>query len=196
MVACTLQPRPHPRWEKTLRKRILFKCSVALKRYNKHMGAVDGFNKKLAATLMAMGRCKQRFQRAIFLGWLLPAIGVVNIRIAFNEVVKRVWGAEHLNKLTRARGVHVLGFDKWFQQYLGEYVMRRGVEMASHVAGGEPHFMPMMGRQTHWELPLQLPVTEGHRVDHGEPINIMERRRAIVVKRDAKGNAKKYLGGS
>jgi hypothetical protein len=29
--------------------------SVALKRYNEYMGAVDGFNKELAATLMQMG---------------------------------------------------------------------------------------------------------------------------------------------
>ena len=71
------------RWEKAVRDRIWLKCSTALKRYNKYMGAVDAFNKRLAATLMAMGRCKQRFQRSIFLGWLLPAVGVVNVQIAF-----------------------------------------------------------------------------------------------------------------
>eukprot|EP00966_Prymnesium_polylepis_P227335 5260589-Prymnesium_polylepis.1 len=52
------------------------------------MGAVDEFNKQLAATNMQMGRCKQRFQRFLFLGWLLPAIGVVNTRIAFCELLK------------------------------------------------------------------------------------------------------------
>ena len=51
-------------------------ASVAIKRYNLMMGAVDEFNKMLAASRMHMGRCKQRWQRACFLSWLLPAVGL------------------------------------------------------------------------------------------------------------------------
>lgn len=59
-----------------------------MKKYNKLMGAVDAFNKMLAATKMQMGRCKQRFHRALFLSWLLPGIGVVNVRTAFKELIR------------------------------------------------------------------------------------------------------------
>ena len=186
------------RWVKRLGKRMHFKCSIALKRYNKHMGATDAFNKRLAATLMQMGRCKQRFQRAIFLGWLLPAVGVVNVNIAVSEILKRIWGPAHLTKLQGARGVHVLGFDKWFQQHLGEFVMRRGVEMATKAAQAngrtQPHFMPSKGR-LHWELPLILPAPDRSIEDHGEPINVYKNRRAIIVARDGGGKATAWLGG-
>ena len=56
------------------------------------MGAVDAFNRELAATHMQLGRCKQRWQRACFLSWLLPSVGLVNVRTAFCEIVKLVWG--------------------------------------------------------------------------------------------------------
>ena len=148
--------------------------------------------------MMQMGRCKQRFQRAIFLGWLLPAVGVVNVNIAVSEILKRIWGPAHLTKLQGARGVHVLGFDKWFQQHLGEFVMRRGVEMATKAAQAngrtQPHFMPSKGR-LHWELPLILPAPDRSIEDHGEPINVYKNRRAIIVARDGGGKATAWLGG-
>eukprot|EP00966_Prymnesium_polylepis_P003459 79624-Prymnesium_polylepis.1 len=74
------------------------------------MGAVDQFNKELAKTHMQMGRCKQRFHRSLFLGWLLPAVGVVNVRTAFCEIVKEKWGAAALKKLKTARGVGTTKF--------------------------------------------------------------------------------------
>jgi len=116
-------------------------------------------------------------------------------RLPLNEIVKRIWGAEHLKQLTAARGVHVLGYDKWFQQHLGEFVMRRGVEMAKAASpSGEPYFMPTKGR-FHWELPLILPAPSGFVPDHGKPINILKRRRGIIVERDAKGVGMRWLGG-
>ena len=61
-------------------------CSSQLLRYCKMLGGVDRFNKMLVATRMGVGKCKQRYQRALFLGWLLPAMGVINVRIAFNHI--------------------------------------------------------------------------------------------------------------
>ena len=106
------------------------------------MGAVDHFNKEIAKTHMQMGRCKQRFHRSLFLGWLLPAIGVFNVRTAFCEIVKRTWGDAALNGLKRARGVGTTTFAKWFQLRLGELLVETGVNQATLANGGEePHFM-------------------------------------------------------
>ena len=63
------------RWTSALRGRVELSCSQQLLRYTKMLGGVDRFNKMLVATRMGMGKCKQRFQRALFLGWLLPATG-------------------------------------------------------------------------------------------------------------------------
>ena len=49
---------------------------------------------------MAMGRCKQRYHRALFLGWLLPAIGVLNVMLIFIAIwlaSRRACGAEEVN---------------------------------------------------------------------------------------------------
>ena len=51
-----------------------------------------------AATNMAMGRCKQRYHRALFLAWLLPAIGVINVMIVFLAL----WPADELAKLKKS----------------------------------------------------------------------------------------------
>ena len=102
------------RWTETARDRLPYECSVALKRYCDLMGAVDEFNKQLAATNMQMGRCKQRFQRSLFLGWLLPAIGVVNTRIAFCELLKEAWGDDALKALKDATGNLASGSNHFF----------------------------------------------------------------------------------
>lgn len=77
--------------------------------------------------------------------------------------------------------------------------MRRGVEMATKAAQAndrrQPHFMPTKER-LHWELPLILPAPDGYVVDHGEPVNVRDSRRAIVTKRDPKGKATAWLGVS
>ena len=35
---------------------------------------------------LLVGHCRQRWQCATFMGWLFPAVGLVNVRIAFCEV--------------------------------------------------------------------------------------------------------------
>ena len=66
------------RWSKAARDYVTVPCSATMRKYQKLMGFVDQFNKKLSAAGMSMGCCKQRFHRALALGWLLPAI--VNAR--------------------------------------------------------------------------------------------------------------------
>jgi hypothetical protein len=154
------------RWDKEARARLPVPCGIALKRYNKMMGATDHFNKELAKTHMQMGKCKQRFLRSLFLGWLFPAIGLVNVRTAFKEIVKHVWGEETLAKLQRARGVAGTTFAKWIQLRLGELLIEKGVAQASTATGGEePHFMPSR-REVHWERPRVLPAPNGYYKPH------------------------------
>ena len=93
------------RWTAETRQREDVACSVALRRYNNYMGAIDHFNKLLAATMMSMGRCKQRFHRAMFLSWMLPGVGVLNVRTAFGELIRQQFGSEALDAIMSARGV-------------------------------------------------------------------------------------------
>ena len=90
------------------------------------MGLVDRFNRMLAGTLMAMGRCKQRYHRALFLGWLLPAVGVINVMVVFLAL----WPSDELEELKKSRRCPTLGFNRWFQQQLGEALIEYGVRLA------------------------------------------------------------------
>ena len=62
----------------------------------------------LAGTLMAMGRCKQRYHRALFLGWLLPAVGVLNVMLIFIAI----WPADELAELKKSTNCPTLGFSR------------------------------------------------------------------------------------
>ena len=172
-------------------------ASIAIKRYNLMMGAVDEFNKMLAASRMHMGRCKQRWQRACFLSWLLPAVGLNNVRTAFCEIIRLVWGEGELKGLQKSRGVASTGFATWFQLKLGKLLVVKGINDATRENGGaEPHFLPMR-RATHWERPLVLPAGDGQDVVHrGERVNLLLEPRAIVIAYD-KSTRKpcKWLGG-
>ena len=99
------------RWTKALGARVSLSCSLPLSRYCKMLGGVDRFNKQLVATHMGMGRCQQRYHRTMFLGWLLPAVGVVNVRIVFNAL----WPYAIDGSLQNRRGVKGIGYPKWQQ---------------------------------------------------------------------------------
>lgn len=112
------------------------------------MGAVDRFNRALAGTNMAMGRCKQRYHRALFLGWLLPAVGVLNVMAVFTALVS----SHELDELKKSRRCPSLGFPRWFQQQLGEALIEYSVRLAKEKLGDvdmraelglSPSFMPM-----------------------------------------------------
>ena len=83
--------------------------------------------------------------RAIFLGWLLPAVGVLNVRIAFNHL----WPSAITGALQKEH--EYLGYDKWLQQELGEALIRKYIQQAKELEGtprkrlktnSAPHFMP------------------------------------------------------
>ena len=95
----------------------------------------------------AMGRCKQRYHRALFLGWLLPAVGVINVMIIFLAL----WPKDELEELKKSTRCPSLGFNRWFQQELGEALIAHGVQMAKDELGTaeeraeqglSPSFMP------------------------------------------------------
>ena len=92
------------------------------------MGYVDQFNKRLQATGMSMGRCKQRFHRALALGWLLPAI-VCNVRIVIEWLV----GVDALRRLKRSAGN--VGWPRWFQIQLGKALIEFAIAMAKKELG-------------------------------------------------------------
>jgi hypothetical protein len=135
------------RWTAEAFARLPRSCSATLARYAKMMGCVDRFNRTLALTNMAMGQCKQRFHRALFLGWLLPGVGVINVMIIFIAL----WPADEMAELKKSRRCPTLGFPRWFQQQLGEALIEYGVRMAKQELGEvdvrtelglSPSFMP------------------------------------------------------
>ena len=97
---------------------------------------------------MAMGRCKQRYHRALFLGWLLPTVGVINVMLVFVAL----WPADELEELKKkSKRCSTLGFNRWFQQQLGEALIAHGIQMAKDELGDaeyraehglSPSFMP------------------------------------------------------
>ena len=84
-------------------------------------------------------------RRALFLGWLLPAVGVLNVRIAFNHL----WPSAITGALQKEH--EYLGYDKWLQLELGEALIRKYIQQAKELEGtprkrlktnSAPHFMP------------------------------------------------------
>ena len=141
-----------PRWTHEAFTRLPRNCSATLARYAKMMGGVDRFNRALAGTRMAMGRCKQRYHRALFLGWLLPAVGVLIVMVIFVAL----WPKDELVDLKKSRRClgrcPTLGFNRWFQQQLGEALIEYGTRLAKDQLGDvelraemglSPSFMPM-----------------------------------------------------
>ena len=106
------------RWTAEMGKRVPVAASLALKMYNKSMGYVDRLNRGLAESKMGMGRCKQRFHRQLFTGWMLPAM-VSNIRVAFT----RLWPDDAMKELLKVKHVPTLGFNRWSQLELGRLVV-------------------------------------------------------------------------
>ena len=78
---------------------------------------------------MSMGRCKQRYHRALALCWLLPAVGVCNVRI----VAEHLMSEDELKRLERSAGN--VGWPRWFQIQLGKGLMEFAIEMAKKELG-------------------------------------------------------------
>ena len=206
------------RWTDTVQSKVALPCSRQLSRYCKMLGGVDRFNKQLIATHMGMGRCKQRFQRALFLGWLLPAVGVLNVRIAFNQL----WPEAISGELQREH--KYLGYDKWVQLELGEALIIKYFQKAKDVQGtprgrlrsnSVPHFAPhapgpaprfitlaglpsahpmvnIKQNPTVWRVPLRPPQ---QRPSLSPLCASAMRPQAIMIAKPTKGQKAKYLKG-
>ena len=106
------------------------------------MGFVDQFNKRLAASGMSMGRCKQRYHRALALCWLLPAM-VQNVRTALERLIE----AEMLARLKRTAGN--VGWARWLQIQLGKALCELGVRLAK-MELGTAEYRAEKGEAPHW----------------------------------------------
>ena len=143
------------RWTKEADARQDVSCSLTLKTYQTMMGLVDRFNRKLSDTHMSMGRCKQRYHRALFLGWLLPAVGIINVRIAFEALCP----ADELVKL-KAEAANV-GWDRWFQIWLGEELCKWAEEQAKAELGTAEE-RAEQGLAPHWLSQQKQRPPQGH----------------------------------
>jgi hypothetical protein len=117
----------------------------------------------------------------MFLGWLFPATGLVNVRTAFEEIVLLEWGKKALDQLQGARGVLSTSYPNWFQHHLGNLLVRRGTTRWSEANNGVwPFFAPMRGGYL-IEMPLVLPDPPGYHWDHGEPVNVRKHPKAVPL---------------
>ena len=74
---------PHaPPNQPNLGERAAVDTSLALRVYHRYYNLVDRLNKKIAAMNMGMARCKKRYQRQLYIGWLLPAVAR-NVNVLF-----------------------------------------------------------------------------------------------------------------
>ena len=130
------------RWSKAAREYVNVSCSPTMRMYQKLMGFVDRFNKRLAATGMSMGRCKQRYHRALVLCWLLPAM-VLNIR----TVIEHLIGADDLRLFKRTAGT--VGWPRWLQMQLGKALMEWAIKMEKRMLG-DAEYRAENGLAPHW----------------------------------------------
>lgn len=130
------------RWSKAAGKYITVECSLTMRTYQMGMGFVDRFNKALSATGMAMGRCKQRYHRALALCWLLPAM-FCNVRVAFERLIS----ADALKRLKRSAGN--VGWPRWFQIQLGKALIEFAIKMAKKELGSATR-RATRGLYPHW----------------------------------------------
>ena len=70
------------RWMPARGERAAVDTSLALRVYHRYYNLVDRLNKKIAAMNMGMARCKKRYQRQLYIGWLLPAVAR-NVNVLF-----------------------------------------------------------------------------------------------------------------
>ena len=146
------------RWTKEADARTAVPCSLTLKTYQTLMGLVDRFNRKLADTNMNMGRCKQRYHRALFLGWLLPAVGIGNVRVAFEALCP-----EDQLKNLKEEASSVGSWDRFFQIWLGEELCKWAEEQAKAELGTREE-RASSGLAPHWLSQQKQRPPQGHAV--------------------------------
>jgi len=160
------------RWSRSTRKREVRTCSVGLKRYSLGMGAVDRFNKLLAGTGIRMNRCRIRFQRQLFLSFLLPLV-VVDTMIVWLEMMPRN-DAEQLKKKHNNLG----GFNTWFQNQLGCAMIEHGNKLMADKLGTPRK------RAAENLVPVGVPKKKGRKAKRGvgfeDHAHLAEHKRAYL----------------
>ena len=98
--------------------------------YCQYMAAVDRMDRRIAYANTRMHKCRRRYHRQLFLGWLLPTIGFNNVLIAF----KAFMDPDELAELRR-RAESRTGFLTLLQYKLGVGLIRVGLARARKQLG-------------------------------------------------------------
>jgi len=148
------------RWSKTSKAYILIACSRMAKLYQKHMPHVDRYNDRHQSTNISMGYCRQRYHRALFIGFHLAML-------VCNTVTIVCWliPAAVLGKLKR-RAKNVGGILRFSQMLLAESLCDLGVWLAKQELGDAdqrarsnlaPHWMSRQQQRRARPLPGLFP---------------------------------------
>ena len=143
------------RWSKSAKDHIIIGCSATLHFYQRSMGYVDRFNKRLVRAGTALGRCMQRYHRGLFAAFNL-GVAVLNTSTILQHLVT----AEELASLKKRAGK--IRLDRWLQIQLAEGLMDLGVHLAKEELGTAehraqhhlaPHWMSRRKRRRARQLP-------------------------------------------
>ena len=148
------------RWSKTSKAYILIACSRMAKLYQKHMPHVDRYNDRHQSTNISMGYCRQRYTRALFIGFHLAML-------VCNTVTIVCWliPAAVLGKLKR-RAKNFGGILRFSQMLLAESLCDLGVWLAKQELGDAdqrarsnlaPHWMSRQQQRRARPLPGLFP---------------------------------------
>ena len=109
--------------------RATMRVSLALRCYHRYFNLVDRINKKIAALNMGMARCKKRYHRQLYIGWLLPAIAN-NVHVLFQCLYPEM---ALLRKHKR-----YFGLDRWLQYTSATVLFRHGKALDDAALPGSP----------------------------------------------------------
>ena len=114
------------RWMPSRGDRVTIRCSLALRCYHRYFNLVDRFNKKMAAMGMGMARCKRRYQRQLYIGWLLPAVAR-DVMVLFQCLYPTMGELRHQYRW--------FGLDRWLQFTSAQVLYRHGLEIDKDALG-------------------------------------------------------------
>ena len=110
------------RWVRSAGKKIPIPSTLAVVKYAADMGHVDRFDKAVALSRLRLKRCRKRYHRVLGM-WMLAAVNN-NVLVLFDKTCKDV---EELRKSKESKG---LGYRHWFQNQLGDSIIKRGLSLA------------------------------------------------------------------
>ena len=110
------------RWDKLQRAYIMIPVCAAMLAYQELMNGVDRMDAVGALANIRMKKCPRRFQRQLFFYFYLNHLGHGNVKILFSKI--------HVafDTLKKKHDNSNVGFFWWFQNALGQALIRRGLE--------------------------------------------------------------------